>query len=250
MLIKLVTLITIISSFSMGNNGVKYNQVIGANTFSISYSLSIVNDTFLYYCNDNYTHSFDYSSNCSKLHNISQYDAYEAYAIYAGWISQKFPTTHKFNNKWFTYISKYQGLSKIIVTINTKYNDIFKRLYKLQQHRQKLEKKFSEYKSDGINYDKYLNDVDNDIRLLSSHGMKLANVSKKLFRTIKPIIIDAEMRMDTLSARQDGMQGLRSFEKEMNRVSKLPQGAIDDSLDEIVNSIDVALANLEKALAR
>jgi len=254
MLIRLMVFITIISSYSLANSGVKYNQSIGVEVFAISQSLSLSEDKFLFYNNTNTTYShYTYKYLKDTLYNnINTYNTYNTYNtnIYAGWIIQNNPTIELFDNKWFSYISKYQGLSKIIVTINTKYHDIFERLYKLQQARQKLERKFSEYKTDGINYSKYLNEIDSDIRLLSAHGMKLANVSKKLFRTIKPIIIDAEMRMDTLSARQDSMQGLRSFEKEMNRVSKLPQGAIDDSIDEIVDSIDIAISKLEKALAK
>lgn len=234
-----------------------YTKTIGETTFSISSSLSLSNYGFLYFCQkrgDGYSHggALMLSNYCQakSFNDMNYYDSYDDGFMFSGWLAKNYVNTKTFENKWFDYVTQYEGLSKIIVTISSKFSNIFVRLYKAQQHRKKLENKFSEYKDDGINYDKYIDEIDSDIRLLSSHGMKLANVTKKLFNTIKPIIIDAEMRMDILSARKDTMDGLRSFEREMNRVSKLPQRAIDDSIDDIVVSIDNAIAQLERALAK
>jgi len=224
-----------------------YTEKIGTETFAIANTLKLSNDNILFVCQS--SSYYIQNTKCHNFVNIHNYGDYHSNRfVYAGYMHPRSRPTSIFYNKWFIYISKYEGLSQIIVTINNKFKNIFERLHKAQQHRKKLEIKFAEYQ--GINYHKYMKEIDGDIKLLSYHGMNLANVTKRLFNTIKPQIIDAEMRMDVLSARQDTMQGLRSFEREMNRVSKLPQGAIDNSIEDIVFAIDTALTKLERALAK
>ncbi|MBN2823989.1 MAG: hypothetical protein JXQ76_01590 [Campylobacterales bacterium] len=141
-------------------------------------------------------------------------------------------------------------MAQIIGTIDTKFKDIFARLYKAQQHRKQLEDNFKEYQSEGINYDKYIEQVDSDMRLLSSHGMNLANVTKRLFATIKPKIIEARMRLDTISGRKETMGGLRSFENELSKVNNMPKDAIDASTAQMVDAINSAIDELERAVAK
>ncbi len=257
-----ITLFVLFSTFSYAKT--LYSPDIGARIHAISQTLKL-SDNILYSCHysydtdlgvyTSYAYSYPYGAyknNCSVFIAINKNISFniEKPYFYAGWISQSEISSVNFFYEWLSFISKYPDISNIIVNINVKFTDLFQRLYKAQQHKEKLEKKFSQYKDEGINYQKYINEVDSDIQLLSIQGMKLANTTQRLFKTIKPIIIDAEMRMDTITGRTDTMQGLRTFEKEMNKISKMPQGALDDSMAQMVKSIEKAIDGLERALAK
>lgn len=232
-------------------SNVEYTREVGEKVYATANSLSLSeNRKMLLVCYVDGDQSLATPSKCNRSLPIHHYN-YKAFNNhYAGWIVKHYQNTYYFKNKWFGYIKKYPELGKIFVTINGKFTDIFNRLYTAQQNRKHLEDTFSEYQEDGINYSKYIGEVDSDIELLSSHGAKLAKVTNRLIKTIKPIIIDAEMRFATISGRKKTMEGLRSFEREMSQINRLPQTAIDDSIQKIINSIDSAIDDLERTLAQ
>lgn len=256
-----------------------YTGKIGVHLFSIISSLSLNEDKILYICysrdynrynylqiKNNYNglkeegewHRFIYLENsqyCKKQREFRWPCGIDGESCYAGWkgkpINRNFKAeTQKFENKWFYYIENYLEIGGALVVINNKFNDILNRLYVAVNNRIKLENEFSEYKDSGINYNQYISDLDRDVKLLSSHGMKLATVTKRLFKIIKPIVINSEMRIATISGRKEVMVGLRSFEKEINKINKFTQIGINYSVRKITNSIGIAINDLEKALAK
>ena len=249
----------------------KYDSMVGAQVFAIADGLFLGTNGYLYICtnkNDKYVSSNiispDINTRCKGNKNINSCNSATDIYCYAGWIfdirdwrchvdsrdEDHCFNIHEYKNKWFSIIGHYPELSKVILMINNKFFDIFSRLNKAQTSMKHLSDEYSEYKDDLENYDEYMRLVDSDIKQLSKHGFELAAVTKKLFSTIKPIVIDAQMHKGLISGRKKSMVGLRSFEKEMNKINALPTAAIDESISQIINSIDKAIEQLERTLSR
>lgn len=241
-------------------NSTSYTRGLGETVYAIAHGLFLGSDGYLYICTTGTSDGDIVAPNsnlaCKGNANINECDPDKDNFCYSGWVTYVTGNGNggferdAHQNKWFDFISEYTELSKILITINNKYFEIFSRLKKAQSAKKSLVEKYSEYRSELDYYDKYINQINSDIKQLSSHGFELAKVSKKLFRTIKPIVIDAEMRKDLITGRQDVMKGLRTFERELNNINKLPDAAIDESIIQIITTIDKAINQLERTLAQ
>ncbi len=136
-------------------------------------------------------------------------------------------------------------MSRAVILLWNQFDDLASRLDTLYGHRHRLKEKFGKYRTDNL-----LEPIDDDLRYLNQQGWKLVDVTKRFLTTIKPELIDAEIRMEVAGARKEAMNGLRSFEKEIDKATQTPDRAVASSLEEIVAQVDRAVKELERAINR
>lgn len=233
-----------------------YQQDIGERVVATAIALSLSKQGWLFICyggNDLKHKMLSDTSKCSvsKILNYKKNNIAECYEYcYAGWVTKEGQNAKAFKNKWFSYISKYPEIGKIMVMIDKKFINIFHRLYINQKNKKEFKEQFFEYKSSDINYSSYLTEFDRDIKLLSLHGIKLANVTKRLMNAIKPAIINAEMQMEIMSDRSKSQENLRSFGIEINRINKLSKIGVYNLKISIITLLDSAIDDLEQKIVR
>lgn len=148
-----------------------------------------------------------------------------------------------YDDLWFSFVPQYDSLGETVTLLDLQFRDLASRLDILHTKRQQILERFGQYKAD----ESFLEDIDQDIRHLSALGARLKQVTDRFFATIKPRLIEAEIQREILDARKQAMTGLKSFEDEINKVTAMPDRAIDHSLEEIVAAVDRAVRELERA---
>ena len=148
-----------------------------------------------------------------------------------------------YSDLWFSFIDQHEVLVRTSQLLWAQFEDLAERLEILHVRRRELLEKFGQYREG----ESFLEPIDQDIRHLSALGFRLKEVTDRFFATIKPKLIEAEIQREILDARRQALTGLSSFEDEINRVTSMPDEAIDQSLEEIVAAVDRAVRELERA---
>ncbi|GEM_PF-4880025 len=133
---------------------------------------------------------------------------------------------------WLTTVADNETLKKNLSLIQKQYVDLARRLDILYDERAKLIRDFGK--------PEYAAPLDEDIRNLSALGARLAKVAKELLPQIEPLL--AKLRIQ--GARQKGLEGLRSYEIQLDKTAGLPA----ESLEDIVASLEQAVVELEKTI--
>jgi hypothetical protein len=136
---------------------------------------------------------------------------------------------------WMSSIAQERKeLGNTLKVMYEQYLDLSKRLTILHDDRERLIRKYNDQS--------FIKPIDQDIKYLSAIGMRLAKVTKRFFRSIKPKL----QQLDLARTRQKALKGLRNFETKMDQI----QGANSESLETIVSEIEKAVRGLEKSVGR
>ncbi len=133
---------------------------------------------------------------------------------------------------WIKTLGKQKSLKKVLQIMHKQFLDLARRIGILHSDRQRLIKKYND--------DSFVSIIDEDIKELSSKGMRLAKVAKRFFVAVKPKLI----QLDVAATRQKALAGLRTFENEIDAA----QTTSSQSLDDIIANIDQAVRKLERAI--
>ncbi len=133
---------------------------------------------------------------------------------------------------WLKTIAEHNSLKKNLVLIQTQYVDLARRLNILYQEREKIVRDFGK--------ESYAKPIDENIQNLSALGLRLSTVAKKLIPKLEPLL--AKIRIN--QALGKGLEGLRSYEKQLDNASNIP----NNSLEDVTASLEQAIKELEKAI--
>jgi len=136
---------------------------------------------------------------------------------------------------WMSSIAQErQELGNTLRVMYEQYLDLSNRLTILHDDRERLIRKYND--------ESFIKQIDEDIKYLSSIGMKLAKVTKRFFKSIKPKL----QQLDLARTRQKALRGLRDFETKIDNI----HDANFESLETIVSEIENAVMGLEKSVNR
>jgi len=133
---------------------------------------------------------------------------------------------------WIKTLGQQKSLKKVLQIMHKQFLDLARRIGILHSDRQRLINKYND--------DSFVGVIDEDIKELSSKGLKLAKVAKRFFVAVKPKLI----QLDVATTRQQALAGLRTFENEIDSA----QTTSSQSLDDIIANIDQAVKKLERAI--
>jgi len=158
-------------------------------------------------------------------------------SIFSKWAIDKKTDLRNGFNLWVHDIDKYESFSNTADIVLRQLFDLAGRLDSLYESKRELMNKYG----NKITPDK-IAILDKDIRYLSELGNRLIKATKTFFDSARETMIN----LDIAGARQKALDGLKSFNQDIERIKVMQMKSVDQSINMVVE----AMKNLEKATNR